>query len=96
MKHPLSAEAIHRLVHLHHIMGRDDAFKSYFGFSDFSERTDIAYQTIGYIISMTTVLFFTEEPNTLKKLSIELPSKNALLNLPTILVPKTVAHPISK
>lgn len=51
---------------------------------------DIAHQTIetSEIISMTTVLFFTEEANTLKKLSIELPSKNALLNLYTILVPK--------
>lgn len=37
---------------------------------------------------MTTVLFFTEEAHTLKKLSIELPSKNALLNLSTILVAK--------
>lgn len=54
------------------------------------ERMDIAHQTIetSEIISMTTVLFFTEEANTLKKLSIELPSKNALLNLYTILVPK--------
>lgn len=32
--------------------------------------------------------FFTEEANTLKKLSIELPSKNAPLNLSTILAPK--------
>ncbi len=38
---------------------------------------------------MITVLFFTEDANSLKKLSIELPSKIPLLNPSTILVPLT-------
>lgn len=42
---------------------------------------------------MITVLFFTEDANSLKKLSIELPSKIPLLNPTTILVPlKLVAY----
>lgn len=43
---------------------------------------------------MITVLFFTEDANSLKKLSIELPSKIPLLNPTIIIVPltKPVAH----
>lgn len=42
---------------------------------------------------MITVLFFTEEANTLKKLSIELPSKTPMLNPTTIWVAlKPVAY----